>query len=101
LTRRSDSCLTGWGGGGSPWCSFSTALSAGRNMPKILSNLACSLLALLPVFVLAQEREVSNAPVETVSMVYVVVFGVIFIGMISGFFFYLFWGERKVKPEQK
>lgn len=70
-------------------------------MPKILSTFMLSLLTQLPLLALAQEREVSNAPVETVSMVYVVIFGLVFIGMIAGFFFYLFWNERKEKPQHK
>ena len=70
-------------------------------MSKILPALVLSALALSPVLAWAQEREVANAPVETVSMVYVITFGVVFIGMIAGFFFFLFWNDRKAKPEQK
>lgn len=68
-------------------------------MPKALSLLVLSLLAQLPLLAVAQEREVSSAPVETVGMVYVIVFGVVFVGMIAGFFFYLFWNDRK-EPEK-
>jgi uncharacterized membrane protein (DUF485 family) len=53
----------------------------------------------LPVLVAAQEREAANAPVETVSMGAVVAFAVIFIGMIVGFFIYLF--VKKEEPAKK
>ena len=67
-------------------------------MNKLLSMLFLFLLQ-LPLLAAAQEREVANAPVETVSMVYVVAFGVIFVGMIVGFFVYLF--AKKEEPQQK
>jgi ABC-type methionine transport system permease subunit len=65
---------------------------------KLLSTLLLLLLQ-LPLLAAAQEREVANAPVETVSMVYVAAFGLIFVGMIVGFFIYLF--AKKEAPEQK
>jgi hypothetical protein len=49
---------------------------------------------------LAQERGTDSAPPETVSVIYVVLFGVVFVGMIAGFFIYLWWGERKQKSER-
>ncbi|MBI3043052.1 MAG: hypothetical protein HYY78_09530 [Betaproteobacteria bacterium] len=60
------------------------------------------LSALLPFLVVcsayAQDEGASNIPpAETVSVVWVVVFGVIFVGMIVGFFVYLWWNERKRK----
>lgn len=67
-------------------------------MSKFLSMLFLFLLQ-LPLLAAAQERDVANAPVETVSMVYVVAFGVIFLGMIVGFFVYLF--AKKEEPQQK
>ena len=67
-------------------------------MNKLLSMLFVLLLQ-LPVLAAAQEREVANAPVETVSMGVVIAFGVIFVGMIVGFFVYLF--AKKEQPEQK
>jgi len=39
-----------------------------------------------------------NAPSETVSMVWVIVFGVLFIGTIVGFFIYLFYSDKNGKP---
>jgi len=67
-------------------------------MKNVLSLLFLALLQ-LPMLAAAQEREVANAPVETVSMVYVVAFAVVFIGMIVGFFVYLF--AKKEEPAQK
>ena len=68
-------------------------------MNKLLSTLFVLLLQ-LPVLAAAQERgEVANAPVETVSMGAVIAFGVIFVGMIVGFFIYLF--SKKEETEQK
>jgi hypothetical protein len=67
-------------------------------MNKLLSTLFVLLLQ-LPVLAAAQEREVANAPVETVSMGVVIVFGVIFVGMIAGFFIYLFM--KKEEPAQE
>ncbi len=63
-------------------------------MNKLLSTLLLLLLQ-LPLLAAAQERDVANAPVETVSMVYVVIFGLIFVGMIVGFFIYLFMSDKK------
>jgi ABC-type methionine transport system permease subunit len=65
---------------------------------KALSILSLFLLQ-LPMLVAAQEREAANAPVETVSMGAVVTFAVIFIGMIVGFFIYLFM--KKEEPAKK
>jgi hypothetical protein len=48
----------------------------------------------------AKEMDAS-APVETVSMIYVVIFGIIFVGMIAGFFIYLFMTDKKVPEENK
>ncbi|HKU70124.1 MAG TPA: hypothetical protein VJQ51_04735 [Burkholderiales bacterium] len=48
----------------------------------------------------AVREEPASAPVETVSMVYVVVFGLLFVGMIIGFFIYL-WMSDKSEPQDK
>ena len=69
-------------------------------MNKLLSMLSLLLLQ-LPLLAAAQERDVSSAPVETVSTVYVVIFGVIFVGMIVGFFIYLFMSDKKQGAEPK
>jgi len=53
-----------------------------------------------PLFAAAKEMEAVNAPAPTVDVVWVIVFGVIFIGSIVGFFWYLWWNERKQKPKE-
>ena len=69
-------------------------------MKRILSTLVFFLMQ-LPLLAAAQ-REAPTAPVETVSMVYVVIFGLIFVGMIAGFFIYLFMSDKKeATTEQK
>jgi uncharacterized membrane protein (DUF485 family) len=67
-------------------------------MSKLLSMLFLFLLQ-LPLLAAAQERDVANAPVETVSIAVVIAFAVIFLGMIVGFFIYLFM--KKEEPQQK
>jgi len=42
----------------------------------------------------ALDEGAAAAPAETVSMVYVILFIVLFFGMIAGFFVYLWWQER-------
>lgn len=49
----------------------------------------------------AQDEAVGGPPSETVSMVWVVVFGVIFIGMIVGFLAYMWWNERNKKGDEE
>lgn len=49
----------------------------------------------------AQDEGAGIPPAETVSVVWVVVFGVIFVGSIVGFFAYLWWNERKQKGRDK
>lgn len=70
-------------------------------MQKILSTLTTAMLLCLPMLAAAQEREAPSVPSETVSTVYVAVFGVIFVGMIIGFFIYLFVSDKKQGTEQK
>jgi formate-dependent nitrite reductase membrane component NrfD len=48
----------------------------------------------------AKEMDAPSAPVETVSMVYVVIFGILFVGMIVGFFIYL-WMTDKSETKDK
>jgi hypothetical protein len=67
-------------------------------MNKLLSTLLLFLLQ-FPILAAAQEREVAAVPVETVSMPAIIAFGVIFVGMIVGFFAYLFM--KKEEPGQK
>jgi len=49
----------------------------------------------------AQEEAVNIAPSETVSIVFVILFGVAFVGMIAIFFWYLWLKERRRKLEGK
>ncbi len=67
-------------------------------MQKLLSA-AIGFLLSLPVFA-AKELDAASAPAETVDMVYVVIFGVIFLGSIVGFFIYLFMSDKGDKPEK-
>ena len=65
-----------------------------------MSNILRLVLFLMPAWALAAAKEMesaADAPAETVSMVYVVIFGIIFVGMIVGFFVYLWWLEKKKK----
>ena len=68
-------------------------------MNRLLSVAVLFLLS-LSVFAATEESAAATAPVETVSMVYVVLFGVIFVGLIVGFFAYMMWGGKD-EPEQK
>jgi hypothetical protein len=43
----------------------------------------------------------AQAPVETVSMVYVVIFGILFVGMIAGFFIYLWMSDKGEASKEK
>lgn len=63
----------------------------------VLAALSCFLASLA----LAADEAVSSAPAETVSIVYVIVFGIVFVGMIVGFFAYLWWNESRRKPEDQ
>lgn len=64
-------------------------------MSRFLSALVSCLIACTAY---AQEGGANNAPpAEPVSMVWVIVFGVLFTGMIAGFFAYLWWQEQHRK----
>ena len=65
-------------------------------MSRYLSALVPYLVA-CPVY--AQDEMAGGPPAETVSVVWVVVFGVIFVGMIVGFLAYMWWSERKKKDD--
>ena len=68
-------------------------------MSRFLSAVTLFLMS-SPLFAAAKEMDAANAPAETVSMIWVIVFLVIFIGSIVGFFWYLWWNERKGKTEK-
>ena len=67
-------------------------------MSKLLSAFTLFLLS-GPLFAATKEVEAASKPAETVDMVWVVVFIVIFIGAIVGFFIYLFMTDKDKKPE--
>jgi hypothetical protein len=67
-------------------------------MSKVFSAIALFLLS-LPVLAATKEMEGAGAPADTVDMVWVIVFAVIFIGAIAGFFIYLFMTDKGNKPE--
>ena len=68
-------------------------------MSRFLSAITLFLMS-SPLFAASKEMDAANAPAETVSMIWVIVFLVIFIGSIVGFFWYLWWNERKGKTEK-
>lgn len=68
-------------------------------MSKILSAVTLFLMS-SPLFAAMKETDAASAPAETVDMLWVVVFGVIFLGSIVGFFVYLFYTDRGNKPKK-
>jgi len=68
-------------------------------MKKFLSSAVFFLMS-LPVLAATQEMDKANAPADTVDTVYVVIFGVIFIGMIIGFFVYLFMSDKEANTDE-
>ena len=65
--------------------------------PTLLSSAGCALAACAAH---AQEEGGANIPPsETVSVVFVVLFGIAFVAMIAGFFVYLWMSERKRKAD--
>ena len=67
-------------------------------MSKLLSVVTLFLLS-SPLLAAMREMDAASAPAETVDMVWVIVFGVIFVGAIVGFFIYLFMTDKGGKPE--
>ncbi len=68
-------------------------------MQKLLSTVVFFLTS-FPVLAATEGMSKADAPSATVDMVYVVIFGIIFIGMIVGFFAYLWWSDKDKKPDQ-
>jgi hypothetical protein len=68
-------------------------------MSKFLSAVTLFLMS-SPLFAAVKEMEAATAPSETVDMIWVIAFGVIFLGSIIGFFVYLWHTERNRKPEK-
>jgi hypothetical protein len=68
-------------------------------MRKLLSAVSLFLMS-CRAFAATREMEGVSAPVETVDVVYVVIFVVIFVASIIGFFVYLLLSDKKQKPDQ-
>lgn len=68
-------------------------------MQKFLSSAVFFLMS-LPVLAATQEMDKANAPAETVDVVYVVIFGIIFVGMIVGFFVYLYMSDKGANSDK-
>ncbi|HSB49030.1 MAG TPA: hypothetical protein VLD15_05905 [Burkholderiales bacterium] len=68
-------------------------------MSKLVSAIALFLMS-SPLFSAAQEMEAASAPAETVDVIWVALFAVIFIGSIIAFFVYLWHTERSRKPKE-
>jgi hypothetical protein len=69
-------------------------------MQKFLPSIFLFLLS-CPLLAAVREEPTQNAPVETVSMVYVVIFGILFVGMIVGFFIYLWMNDKGEESKEK
>ena len=67
-------------------------------MSKFLSAVTLFLIS-GPLLAVTKEMD-PNAPSETVSVVWVIIFGVIFIGSIVGFFIYIWYSDKNGKPEK-
>jgi formate-dependent nitrite reductase membrane component NrfD len=68
-------------------------------MSKFLSAVMLFLIS-SPLFAAAKEMEAATAPSETVDIIWVIAFGVVFIGMIVAFFVYLWHTEKNRKSQQ-
>ena len=68
-------------------------------MSEFLSAITLFLMS-SPLFAAAKEMEAPSAPVETVGVVWVIVFVVLFVGSIVGFFAYLWHSEKTRKPKE-
>lgn len=68
-------------------------------MFKFLSAATLFLMS-SPLLAALREPDAATAPAETVDVVWVIVFGVIFIGSVIGFFIYLWHSEKSRKPQK-
>lgn len=66
---------------------------------KLLSAVSLFLVSCW-AFAATKEIEGASAPVETVDTIYVVLFVVVFIAMIVGFFVYLFMNDKGEKSDR-
>jgi len=69
-------------------------------MRKWLSGIVLLLLSAPLLAAVSQGEEGGGPPSEPVDVIWVVVFAVIFFGMIGYFFWYLWQNERKRTPEE-
>ena len=68
-------------------------------MQKLLST---AVLSLMYSWAFAASKEIEGTatpPVDQVDDVYVILFVLLFFGLIVGYFIYLFWGNRKKKTD--
>jgi len=63
-------------------------------MQKYLSSAVLFLLS-LPAWAATGEMQGADAPVPTVSTVYVVLFCLGFVGMVAGFLWFLWWNDKR------
>jgi hypothetical protein len=70
----------------------------GDFMRKLLSTVSLFLMSCW-AYAASKEIEGANAPVETVDMIYVVLFAVLFLGLIVGFFVWMWLANRKKNPD--
>jgi len=68
-------------------------------MSKFLSAIALFLMS-SSLLAAAKEMEAATAPAETVGMIWVILFVVLFLGSIIGFFVYLWHTEKNRKREK-
>lgn len=68
-------------------------------MFKFLSAVTLFLIS-STLFAAAKEMEAATAPSETVDVIWVIVFGVVFLGSVIGFFVYLWHTEKNRKREE-
>lgn len=67
-----------------------------RNLLSMVSLFLTSCWALA-----ANMEEATNTPPVTVSMVYVVLFVLLFLGVIVGFFGFIWWNEKRKARDQR
>jgi hypothetical protein len=68
-------------------------------MFKFLSAVTLFLMS-SPLFAAARELDAATAPSETVDMIWVIAFGVVFLGSVIGFSVYLWHTEKNRKRGQ-
>ena len=67
-------------------------------MNKLITAVSLNLASGLALA--ANLEEAANASADTVSMVYVVLFAILFFGMIIGFFGWMWWNEKHRKHDR-